>query len=139
MGGIGGCDARHKIHGHNSALVQIASGCVILAIPRFDHDGRKGVIAVTIETIVAICVPCVALLFTVLTFSRNTKKETESAAAGRATMTADISYIRTSIDEIKVDNRVIQKDVSDMKAKLVEVEASAKSAHKRLDDLNAKG
>jgi peptidoglycan hydrolase CwlO-like protein len=97
------------------------------------------VIAVSIETIVAIGVPCVALLFTVLTFSRNTKRETESAAAGRATMTADISYIRTSIDEIKVDNKVIQKDVSDMKAKLVEVEASAKSAHKRLDDLNAKG
>lgn len=87
------------------------------------------------EFIVAVCVPCVALLFTILTYGRNAKRETEQAAAGRATMTADISYIRNSIDEIKLDNKVVQKDVSEMKAKLVEVEASAKSAHKRIDDL----
>jgi hypothetical protein len=91
-----------------------------------------------VASIVAIFVPCAALVFTVLTFSKNTRKETEATAAGRATMTADISYIRASVDEIKVDNRVIQKDVSDMKAKLVEVEASTKSAHKRIDDFMQK-
>jgi peptidoglycan hydrolase CwlO-like protein len=89
----------------------------------------------SIETIVAIAVPLIALVFTALTFKRNADKDTGATAAERATMTANISYIRSSIDEIKLDNKSIQKDVSDISKKLVEVEASAKSAHKRLDDL----
>ena len=89
----------------------------------------------SLETIVAICVPLIALIFTALTFKRNADKDTGATAAERATMNANISYIRTSIDEIKLDNKSIQKDVSDISKKLVEVEASAKSAHKRLDDL----
>jgi peptidoglycan hydrolase CwlO-like protein len=89
----------------------------------------------SIETIVAICVPLIALIFTALTFKRNADKDTGATAAERATMTANINYIRSSIDEIKLDNKAIQKDVSDISKKLVEVEASAKSAHKRLDDL----
>lgn len=89
----------------------------------------------SIETIVAICVPLIALIFTALTFKKNADKDTGATAAERATMNANISYIRTSIDEIKLDNKSIQKDVSDISKKLVEVEASAKSAHKRLDDL----
>ena len=89
----------------------------------------------SIETIVAKAVPLIALVFTALTFKRNADKDTGATAAERATMTANISYIRSSIDEIKLDNKSIQKDVSDISKKLVEVEASAKSAHKRLDDL----
>ena len=89
----------------------------------------------SIETIVAIAVPLIALMFTALTFKKNADKDTGATAAERATMNANISYIRTSIDEIKLDNKSIQKDVSDISKKLVEVEASAKSAHKRLDDL----
>jgi septal ring factor EnvC (AmiA/AmiB activator) len=89
----------------------------------------------SIETIVAICVPLIALIFTALTFKRNADKDTGATAAERATMNANISYIRTSIDEIKLDNKSIQKDVGEISKKLVEVEASAKSAHKRLDDL----
>lgn len=89
----------------------------------------------TIETVVAIAVPLIALIFTAMTFKRNADKDTGATAAERATMNANISYIRTSIDEIKLDNKSIQKDVSEISKKLVEVEASAKSAHKRLDDL----
>ena len=89
----------------------------------------------SIETIVAICVPLIALIFTALTFKRNADKDTGATAAERATMNANISYIRTSIDEIKLDNKSIQKDVGEISKKLVEVEASAKSAHKRIDDL----
>jgi peptidoglycan hydrolase CwlO-like protein len=89
----------------------------------------------SIETIVAIAVPLIALVFTALTFKRNSDKDTGETAAERATMTADIRYIRSSIDDIKLDNKSIQKDVGDLKTKVVEIEASVKSAHKRLDDL----
>lgn len=88
-----------------------------------------------VETIISLVIAGSALLFTAMSFRRTSNKDTSATATERATLTADVSYIRSSIDEIKVDNKVIQKDVSDLKAKVVEVEASAKSAHKRLDDL----
>ena len=90
------------------------------------------------ETIVSLAVAVCALIFTALSFRRTSNQDTAETATQRATMTADIKYIRSSIDEIKVENKVIQKDVSELKTKVVEIEASAKSAHKRLDDLNKK-
>ena len=35
---------------------------------------------------------------------------------------------------MRIDNRVMQKDVGDLKIKVTEIEQSVKSAHKRLDD-----
>jgi predicted nucleic acid-binding Zn-ribbon protein len=89
----------------------------------------------SIETIVAICVPLIALIFTALTFKKNADKETGASAAERATMNANISYIRTSIDEIKLDNKAIQKDVSELSKKVIEIESSVKAAHTRIDDM----
>ena len=89
----------------------------------------------SIETMVAIFVPLIALLFTALGYRRNEKNDTSAAATERATLSADVRYIRSSIDEIKIENRAIQKDVSDLTKKVVEIEASAKSAHQRIDDI----
>lgn len=89
----------------------------------------------SIETIVAIVVPLLALCFTALTFRRTEKQDTSAAATERATLTADVKYIRSSIDDIKLENRAIQQDVTNIKTKMAEVEASTKSAHKRIDDM----
>ncbi len=87
------------------------------------------------ETIISLGVAVCALLFTALSFRRTQFRDNGETAAQRAMMTADIKYIRNSIDEIKVENKVIQKDVSDLKTKVVEIEQSTKSAHRRLDDM----
>ena len=89
----------------------------------------------SVETIVAIAVPVIALIFTVLAFSRNRKHDTEDNASQRATMSADIKYIRDSVDDIKVDNRVIKADIGDLQMKVAKVEQSVESAHQRIDDL----
>ncbi|MBR4352722.1 MAG: hypothetical protein IKQ01_06590 [Bacteroidales bacterium] len=86
-------------------------------------------------TIISLVIAACALIFTALSFKRNASQDTSASAAERATMAADVRYIRTSIDEIKLENKNIQKDIGELKTKVVEVEASAKSAHKRLDDL----
>jgi peptidoglycan hydrolase CwlO-like protein len=91
------------------------------------------------ETIISIVIAFCALLFTALSFRRTQNQDTSASATERATMTADVRYIRQSIDEIKLENGAIQKDVTDLKTKIVEVEASVKSAHKRLDDMQQKG
>ena len=91
------------------------------------------------ETIISLVLAGCALLFTAMSFRRTQNQDTSETATQRATMTADIKYIRSSIDEIKIENKVIQKDVSDLKTKVVEIEQSTKSAHKRLDDMIKKG
>ena len=91
------------------------------------------------ETIISLVLAFCALLFTALSFRRTQNQDTTASAAERATMTADVKYIRSSIDEIKLENRAIQKDVSDMKTRIAEIDQSAKSAHKRIDDLQQKG
>ena len=88
-----------------------------------------------IETVISLVIAFGALLFTALSFRRTSHVDTSASATERATMTADIRYIRSSIDDIKLDNKAIQKDVSELKTKIVEIEASTKSAHKRLDDM----
>ena len=84
---------------------------------------------------IPIALSCVMAIIAIITLARNGKKDTEKEAEQRAGMTADIKYIRDSIDDIKVENRVIQKDVGDLKIKVIEIEQGVKSAHKRLDDL----
>lgn len=92
-------------------------------------------IQVPIETLIAMIVPVLALVFTVLSFRRTENHDTSAAATERATLTADVRYIRSSIDDIKLEYKTIQRDLGDLSKKLVEVEASTKSAHKRIDDI----
>ena len=89
-------------------------------------------------TIISLVIAACALVFTALGFRRTANQDTSAAAADRATLTADLQYIRSGIDEIKVENRVIKTDIVDLKTKFVEIEQSTKSAHKRLDDLMRK-
>lgn len=89
----------------------------------------------SIETALAIFVPLIALCFTAMTFARNKNHDTSESAADRATLVADVRYIRTSVDEIKLENKSIKNDVSSLKERVVKVEASAQSAHDRIDEL----
>lgn len=92
-----------------------------------------------IETVISLAIATFALLFTALSFKRTQEQDTGESAAERATMTADIRYIRASIDDIKLDNKQIKSDIGDLSKKVVELEASTKSAHKRIDDIVKKG
>lgn len=86
------------------------------------------------EVWIPIALSCVMAIVAIVTLAKNGRKDTAQNAADRANLTADIKYIRGSIDEMKIDNRVMQKDVGDLKIKVTEIEQSVKSAHKRLDD-----
>lgn len=88
-----------------------------------------------IETIISILLAFGALMFTALSFRRTQNQDTSASASERATMTADIRYIRTSIDEIKLDNKSIKKDLGNLQTQVAKIEQSVASAHKRIDDL----
>jgi len=84
---------------------------------------------------IPIALSSVMAIIAIVTLAKGNKKDTEKEAEQRATMTADMKYIRASVDEIRLDNKSIQKDVADLKVKVVEIEQGMKSAHKRIDDL----
>lgn len=88
-----------------------------------------------VETIISLGVAVCALLFTALSFRRTQHRDTSESASERATMTADIKYIRDSVDDIKVDNRVIKENIGELQTKVARVEQSVESAHQRIDDL----
>lgn len=90
---------------------------------------------VQIEVVLPIAIAFAALCFTALSFRRTETHDTNAMATERANLTADVRYIRSSIDEIKLENRAIRNDLDELKTKVVEIEQSTKSAHKRLDDL----
>ena len=92
-----------------------------------------------IETIISLGIAFVAVVFTALSFRRTSNQDTGDSAAARATMAADITYIRTSIDDIKVDNRVIKQDIGNLQTQVAKIEQSVASAHKRIDDLKKGG
>lgn len=88
-----------------------------------------------VETIISLVIAFSALLFTALSFRRTANRDTTESATERATMAADVKYIRTSIDDIKVDNRVIKEDIGALQTKVAKVEQSVENAHKRIDDM----
>ena len=88
-----------------------------------------------VETIISLVIAFGALLFTAMSFRRTSNKDTSESSSARATMSAEIKYIRDSVDDIKVDNRVIKADLSTLQTKVAKVEQSVESAHQRIDDL----
>ena len=79
-----------------------------------------------------------SLFLAFLAYKRNDKQDTTADATERATMTADIRYIRSSVDDIKLENKAMQKDLADMVKRLIIAEESIKRAHQRIDEI-AKG
>jgi hypothetical protein len=61
------------------------------------------------------------------------KKEASESASHTAKMQADVSYIRSSIDEMKIESKATEKLVLSHGERITRLEESQKSMHKRLD------
>jgi len=90
------------------------------------------------ETIISICIAAAAVIISLMSFRRNETHDTEADATERATMNANILYIRNAIDDIKLEYRAIKKDIDALKTQVVRIEQSVQSAHQRLDDMKGK-
>lgn len=88
-----------------------------------------------VETVVALLISGLSLGVAFVGFRRNVNKDNSATVAAYATMTADIKYIRQSVDDIKLENKSMSKDFADLVARVIKLEAAVKSAHERIDDL----
>ena len=87
------------------------------------------------EAVLPIALSVGMFVLALITLRRNTTQDTAATASERATLNANVLYIRGAIDEIKLENRAIRTDLEELKIKVVEIDSSTKQAHKRLDEL----
>lgn len=87
------------------------------------------------ETIsIALICSLISVIISYLTFQRNGRKETREDVRDNVETKAKLNYIVQAVDEIRLDNKARDREVSDINIRLTKLEESCKSAHKRLDE-----
>ncbi len=72
------------------------------------------------------------------TFSRNKGKDDRSSGQQLGTVLTELGYIKSNTDEIKTEQREQRRINTEVYSRLTAVEASAKSAHHRIDRLEGR-
>ena len=70
-----------------------------------------------------------------LTFQRNKGRDIRADTKEEAETKTKLDYIATAVDEIRLDNKARDREMKEFNTRLIRVEESTKSAHKRLDGL----
>ena len=80
-----------------------------------------------------------AIVFGYFAFARNKRKDEQRDTTNTATISSDIGYIKAGNDDIKLKLEKLdekqEKQHLQMAERMTMVEASAKQAHKRVDDV----
>ena len=77
-----------------------------------------------------------SLLIAALALYRNVKGDTKTDAGQMMEVIVKLETINENVKEVKADMKDVKSDVEKMKERLIVVEQSAKSAHKRIDSLH---
>lgn len=77
-----------------------------------------------------------SILFAYLAFKRNNKHEDKNEGKSQGVLISDVGYIKSSIDRIERNLDKVEERYHELLSRLVKVEQSVASAHKRIDDIN---
>lgn len=66
---------------------------------------------------------------------KDTENETEEKTAAHTLLATKLEHIEENVKDIKNDSRELRKEVRELRERVVAVEASMKSYHKRLDGM----
>lgn len=72
-----------------------------------------------------------------LNFQRLKSKDAREERAGLTKVEGEIKYISKGVDDIKYDTRNLSQTITNMNERIIRVEESSKSAHKRLDEVDS--
>lgn len=92
-------------------------------------EGRN--LTVEIGVLIAIC----GVLLSYLTYQYNKQKETKIDTRQEAKIQAQLDYISKGVDDIRIDQKASDRQMVALGERVIRVEESAKSFHKRLDNL----
>lgn len=91
--------------------------------------------SIDISTAIAIISTFFAVLFGVKNLTRNKTTDDKADATQMATMIVKIDAVGTTVNEIKSDMREFKTEQQYLRDKIIEIESSVKSAHKRIDSI----
>ena len=77
----------------------------------------------------------VASIVAFTNFRRNNSADDKKQSAEMTTVIVKLENINTGINEIKADVRNVKSEVQELRERIVVVEQSAKSLHKRVDEI----
>ncbi len=91
--------------------------------------------SIDVSTLIAIISTFFAVLFGVRNLTRNKTTDDKADATQMATMIVKIDAVGTTVNEIKSDMRDFKNEQQFLRDKIISIESSVKSAHKRIDDI----
>lgn len=95
----------------------------------------------TIEVALLISVISVsfAIYFGLSNKKRSDVSDIRKDASETATINVKLDTINRGVDDIKIEQKTISKDIKELSDRVLVVEQSTKSAHHRIDDMIDKG
>ena len=66
---------------------------------------------------------------------KDTEQETEDRAATHTLLATKLEHIEENVKDIKNDSKELRREIRELRERVVAVEASMKSYHKRLDGI----
>ncbi len=92
------------------------------------------------ETIsIALICSVIGATVSYLTFQRNKSNSIRADTREEAETRTKLDYISKGVDDIRIDIKAQQRDIQELKEKVIRVEESTKSAHKRINDIEERG
>ena len=88
-----------------------------------------------IISIIALFCTTLGVVIGFFTFTRNRDKDVKSDASELAIIRTKLDSINQGVENIRIDIKVEQKERLGLSERLIRLEESHKSLHKRLDDL----
>lgn len=70
-----------------------------------------------------------------ITLQRKSNKDIRADTREEAETKAKLDYISKGVDDIRIDIKAQQRDIQELKERVIKNEASLKSAHKRIDNI----
>lgn len=90
---------------------------------------------IDISTAIAVVSTAFAIFFGIRNLTRSKTTDDKADATQMATMIVKIDAVGTTVNEIKSDMREFKNEQQFLRDKIIEIEASVKSAHKRIDSI----
>ena len=88
-----------------------------------------------VSQIIAIISTCFAAFFGLQALRRNRTTDDKADATQLATVIVKLDAVGTTVNEIKADMRNFKTEQQYLRDKIIAIESSLKSAHKRIDGL----
>ena len=77
------------------------------------------------------------IIFSYIGYQRGLKKDIDNNAIKKGSIFTDIEYIKKRIDDVLLEQKDTTKVINTLLERIIRVEEMAKSAHKRIDDIES--